>query len=132
MHGKALNKEGDAIVIEFNLRIVASATWEWVEDERPTGWNHSRDEPTYTSTTYASVDVPEIKSISFNPEQDINIDNEPYSIRDAQQQIDPTVLRQLLNPVIYTKLMAPAFDQQGQRIEEPEPEYNEPERERNH
>jgi hypothetical protein len=126
--GKALNREGNVVDIGFDLDIVVSAGWEWEEDESPTGWNYSRDEPTYTSSTYASVGTPEVSSVSFSPEQDFYIDNETYSIRDAQQIIDPNVLRQLLNPAIYSKLMSPAFEKQGENIEQPEPDFNEPDR----
>lgn len=126
--GKAMNKEGNIVDIGFDLDINASAGWEWEHDESPTGWNYSRDQPTYTTSTYASVNIPEINSVSFVPDQDFYIDNETYSVRDAQQIIDPTVLRQLLNPAVYAKLMSPAFNKQGENIEQSEREYDEPDR----
>ena len=126
MAGKALDREGNVAEIGFDLDIVASAGWEWEQDESPTGWNYKSDSPTYTTTTFASVNTPVVSSVSFSPEQDFTINGESHSIRNAQKYIDPTVLKQLLNPVLYAKLMGSAFEKEAENMEQPEPDFDEP------
>lgn len=124
--GKVMSNDGNVVDIGFDLDITASAIWEWENDESPTGWNHKTDQPTYTSSVYASVNVPEVTSVSFSTDQDLYIDNNQYSLRDAAQIIGPDVLRQLLNPDLYSKLMAPAFEKESDNIPDPEKDFDEP------
>ena len=126
--GKALTKEGQVADIGFYADIDASATYGWESDETPTGLNHSRDEPTFSSSTFVSTGLPEVNSVSFTPEEDFFIAGDAYSLRDAQQLIDPTILRQLLNPALYVKLINPAFEKYAENMDPPEQDYDEPDR----
>jgi len=124
--GKALNRQGKPVEITYDVEIASSASVEWEEDESPTGWNHSSDQPTYTSSVYASASTPEVSSVSFIPDQEFYIDGAEYSIQGALEQIDPSVIKQLLHPALYVNLLGPAFDKQAENIEPPEPDFNEP------
>lgn len=66
--------------------------------------------------------------MQFSADTNFIIDNEEVSLHEAQQIIDPTVLKQLLNPAEYSKLMASVFNDKVNNMEPPEQEYNEPER----
>jgi len=126
VHGKALNRQGKPVEIGYDVEIASSASVEWEEDENPTGWNYKSDQPTYTSSVYASAGTPEVSSVSFIPDQEFYIDGDAYSIQDALKEIDPSVIKQLLHPTLYVNLLGSAFDKQAENIEPPEPDFNEP------
>jgi DUF2075 family protein len=128
MSGKALNKKNQEVDIGFDVDVVASVGWEWEEDEQPTGWNHKTDTITYSSSTYASCSDVTVDSVTFSQDTNFIINNEEVSLHEAQQYIDPAVLKQLLNPAVYEKLMGSAFESKVENIEPPEQEFDEPER----
>lgn len=123
MSATVVNKHNEQATVGYDVDVDASASINWETDEQPTGWNYSRDQPTYTSSTYAVASDVSITSISFTEGQEFYIDNEVYSLHDAQSIIDPSVLKQLLNPTIYESLMGPAFDKRAEDIEPPEQDY---------
>lgn len=122
MSAKAGNRNGELIDIGYYVDVEASASYEWETDEQPTGWNHSTDNPTYSSYSYASASSPEINSITFTPDQEFYIDNNSFSLHDAQGILDPSVMKQLLNPVIYVPLLGKAIDKKAENLEPPEVE----------
>lgn len=122
MSATVVNKHGEQVTVGYDVDVQASAGIGWETDEDPTGWNHSTDQPTYTTSTYAVASDVSITSVSFTEGQEFYIDNEVYSLHDAQSIIDPSVLKQLLNPAIYVPLMGPSFDSTAADIEPPEVE----------
>ena len=124
MSAKTVNRHGEPVEIGYDVDVEAVADFGWETDEQPTGWNYRTDGPTYTSSMYASVSEPVISSISFTPDQEFYIDNEVYSLYDAQRVIDPAVLKQLLNPQIYIPLMRPSFEKKAEDMEPPEQYYD--------
>jgi len=126
--GKALNRKGEVVDVGFDLDIKASAGVGWQEDDEPTGWNYKTDNPTYTSYTTAEAGDIAIESIQFSDGMAFIVDNEELYLRDAQQIIDPSVMKQLLDPNVYIKLLNPYFDKKAAEMEPPEQEFDEPER----
>lgn len=124
MSATVVNKNGQPVEVGYDVDVEASCGIDWETDEQPTGWNHSRDEPTYTSSIYAVATDLSITSISFTEGQEFYIDNEVYSLHDAQSIIDPAVLKQLLNPSVYEPLIGSAFDKKAEGIEPPEADYD--------
>jgi len=51
------------------------------------------------------------------------------SLQDFQEYLGPIVLKQLMNPVAYATAMDRGFNSEIDRIEPPEPDHDEPERE---
>ena len=49
-------------------------------------------------------------------------------LQEFYQHIDPTALKQLLNPEIYVKALGSEFDRATENLEPPEQEFDEPER----
>lgn len=124
MSATVVNKHGEQVTVGYDVDVDASVSVDWETDEQPTGWNYGTDQPTYTSSTYAVASDVSVTSVSFTEGQEFYIDNEVYSLHDAQSIIDPSVLKQLLNPTIYASLMAPSFDRKAEDIEpEEEPDY---------
>jgi hypothetical protein len=128
MSGKALNKNNQEVDIEFDVDVVSSASYEWEDDDNPTGWNYSSDQPTYTSSTYASVSDVDVNSVMFSQDTNFIVDGEEISLHEAQQFIDPSVLKQLLNPAIYKKLMDKMFNIKAENMEPPQQEFDKPDR----
>ncbi len=123
-----INKKSQEILIGFSVDVVADVSYDWEEDEQLTGWNHGTDSPTYSSSVYAVASDPQIHSVQFSHDTNFIIDNEEVSLHEAQQIIDPSVLKQLLNPSEYSKLMASAFNKQVENIDPPEPEFDDGDR----
>jgi hypothetical protein len=97
-------------------------------DESPTGWNHRTDSPTYTSYTSAVIGDISLTSVGFSPGTEIGIDGQDYSFSDALKIIDANVMKQILNPRVYTKILGPEFEKEAADINPEEPGYNDRER----
>jgi hypothetical protein len=128
MAGKAMGNDGKPHNVGFDVDVTAHAGVEWQSDEQPTGWNYRSDSPTYTSTSHAVVGDVTISSVAFSEDAEFVIDDESYSLHDAQQLISRAAISQLLDPEIYKKLVNSLFDKKAANVDPPEPDYHEPER----
>jgi len=123
---KVLDKTGNPIELGLDIKIAASSSVEWEEDESPTGWNYKSDQPTYTTSVYASAGTPVVDSVSFAHNEGFYINGDTCTLQEVQQHVDSSVLKYFLNPALYVGLMGPAFDKEAENIEPPEPDFDEP------
>ena len=123
---KVLDKTGNPIELGLDIKIAASSSVEWEEDESPTGWNYKSDQPTYTTSVYASASTPVVDSVSFAHNEGFYINGDTCTLQEVQQHVDSSVLKYFLNPALYVGLMGPAFDKEAENIEPPEPDFDEP------
>lgn len=123
----SLGRDGQPKEIGFNVWIEANSEVEWESDESPTGWNYSTDSATYTSYEYAIATPVQFQSIEFDANGTFLINGNEVSFQDFQQYLDPSALQSLLDPKIYTETVDKIFSDQAEKIEPPEPDYNEPE-----
>lgn len=123
-----LGRNGQPVNIGYDLDITASAEVGWESDESPTGWNYSTDNPTYTSYEYATAGAAQFSNIQFTENQPIIVDDNEMSLHDAQQHIDPAVLKQLLQPELFTQWFNSMFDKKAEDMEPPEADFDEPDR----
>jgi len=126
--GTAINLQGATVKVTFDIDIKAAAPISWEDDEYPTGWNHKTDSITYSSDYRPEVGVIEVSSVEFSDGMAFYINNEDLYLRDAQNILGPDVMKQLLDPVVYQRLLGPAFDKKVENIDPPEQDHNEPER----
>jgi hypothetical protein len=124
---KVPSKQGTPVTLGYSLDIMASMPWDWEHDETPTGWNHAKDSPTYSTSTYASGGDVQFRSLTFTPDSMMTINGDDVSMDEARQVIDPIIFRQLLNPDLYTQILLPMFERQIDGLE-PDEDYDEPER----
>jgi len=120
--------DGQPKDIGWDVWVEATCGIGWESDESPTGWNYKTDNPTYTSYTYATGDSLEFTSITFSDGAVFYINNEELTLQDAQQQIDPAVLKLLLDPKLFEPTVGKFADSKIQDMEPPEPDFDEPDR----
>lgn len=124
MAGKAMGLSGEVLDIGFDVNINAKIDYEWETDERPTGWSHKSDRPTYSSSMYpVSTDVM-VESVSFSTETPFIIQNEEVPFQSINKYVHPATLKQLLNPAVYSRAMAGAFQAQLDKLDPPEYDSN--------
>lgn len=128
MYAKALGLDGKVHEVGFDVDVKASADAEWETDEQPTGWNHSRDEPTYSTSEYLSVGDAVVSEVKFSEGMAFIVDKDDLYLQDAQKLFSHDVFKALLNPDIYKKLVSQLFSKKADNIDPPEPDYYEPER----
>jgi hypothetical protein len=126
--GKAVNLQGEVVEINFDIDVKANAGISWEEDEQPTGWNYKTDSITYSSSYRPELGDIIVSSVEFSEGMAFYINNEDLYLKDAQRVLGPNVMKQLLNPAIYQKLLVSAFDKKIENIDPPEQDYHEPER----
>ena len=124
----AINRNGQPAAIGYSVDVKAEAGLGWESDESPTGWNHKTDSPTYTSYAYAESGDISVTSVQFTDGAEYYVNNEAMELQEFYQHIDPTALKQLLNPEIYVKALGSEFDRATENLEPPEQEFDEPER----
>lgn len=124
----ALNKNGQPVNIRYSVDVLAEAEIEWESDDEPTGWNYGTDSPTYTTSSYATSGEISVKNVQFTPGAEYYVGDDAMELQEFQQNFTPDVLKQLLNPAIYAKALAPSFDSSTENLEPPEQDYHEPER----
>jgi hypothetical protein len=115
--------DGQSKEIRWDVWVEASGGFEWEDDESPTGWNYKTDDPTYTSNTYAATEDPEFTSIAFDDGSTFFINNEEFSVEEAQQQISPKIMKHLLDPTLYSGIVGEKFDSKAETLEEPGNNY---------
>lgn len=110
--------------IHFSVDISAHGSYEWVEEEKPTGWNYKSDSATYSSSTLPSLNGVTVESARFSPNSTFQIQNEEVPLQSIGKYIHPVALKQLLNPAIYQEAMAREFDSYLEDLEPPEDNFD--------
>lgn len=128
MSARVQSKNGQPIDIGYSVDVTAKADIDWESDDYPSGWDYSRDEPTFTSSSNPIFGDILVTSVTFTPNGSFVVDNEETSLSVLQQHVDPHVLKQLLNPSLYVTELNPLFVKAIENLEPPEPDFNEPER----
>jgi hypothetical protein len=124
----AMNRNGQPAEIGYSVDVKAEAGLGWESDESPTGWNYKTDNPTYTSYEYATSGDISVTSVQFTDGAEYYVNNDAMELQEFYQHFDPAVLKQLLNPEIYVKALGSSFDSAAEKLEPPEPDFDEPER----
>jgi len=120
MAGKAMGISGEVLDIGFDVDVIARVEYEWESDEQPTGWNHGTDSPTYSTSVFAAGSDPIIESVQFSADTPFYIQNDEVPFQEVNKYVHPAVLKQLLNPEVYSKAMAGSFQTQLEKLEPPE------------
>lgn len=124
MAGKAMSINNEPLDVHFVVDIKASGSYEWVEEEKPTGWSYARDTATYSSSTLPSLNGTTIESAKFSPHSTFQVQNEEVPLQSIAKYIHPVALKQLLNPSIYQEAMAREFDSYLEGLEPPEDNFD--------
>jgi hypothetical protein len=125
---KVAGHDGAPHEVMFSVDVDAEAGLDWETVETPTGWNHRRDTPTYSSSSQAISYDPKVKSVQFTPNAPYYIDSNELTEEEFQKLVDPMTRKQLLNPALYVKAIEPYFNKKAEEMAEEEPDYYEPER----
>jgi hypothetical protein len=128
LSARAIDKNGQPAEIGYSVDVKADAGVGWESDESPTGWNYKTDNPTYTSSEYATSGDVSVKGVQFTNGAPYFVNNDEIELQEFQQHFDPVVLKQLLNPEIYAKALGSSFDSAAANLEPPEQDFEEPER----
>lgn len=120
MAGKAMGLSGQMLDVGFDVDISAKIDYEWVTDERPTGWNYRTDNPTYSTSQYAAGSDVMVESVAFSTDSMFLIQDEEVPFHSVNKYIHPATLKQLLNPAIYSQGMSGAFQAQLEKLDPPE------------
>jgi hypothetical protein len=124
----SLSQNGQVVGIGYDINVSVKAPYSWESDESPSGYNYSNDTIQYSSSTYASVGDPMFTSISLSTEQPMIVGDNEMSAQDAQQVLDPNVFKAVLDPRLYQAFFAKQMTAQADKMEAPEPDFNEPDR----
>jgi hypothetical protein len=119
-----IDQHGQLHSILYTTNVKARCDYEWETIDHPTGWNYKSDQPTYTSYEVPTANDILIQSVSFNADSEFNIDNQDLPIQEAINKFGKDIVKELLNPDIIRKAMAPGFKRE---IDSLEPYYEEPE-----
>ncbi len=121
-----MTREGKPANILYGVEVVAKCPYEWESGDVPTGYNYGNDSIIYSSAQSADIGDIEISSVHFSEEFDI--DGHTMSPQEAQKFLGPEVMKQLLNPALYSKLLNKSFRNYAEDLSPPEKEYDPPER----
>jgi hypothetical protein len=119
LSAKAVGNDSLIHEIGYSLNVSASVDYSWETDERPTGWNYSRDDATYSYSTSAVISDVEIHLLSPDTESTCYFDNEEVSMETLQQNLPPATQKQLLNPAIIAGHMENGFQDQAEKLDPP-------------
>lgn len=125
---KTTTKDGKPVSIIYSVEVKAKADYEWESDEAPSSYNYSNDTINYSGYQYASTNTPEILSVTFSTDEEFDINGTEVTPQQAQQYLGPHVMKQLLNPALYAKLMNKAFENKAELMNPPEVDQDPPER----
>lgn len=119
MSATAIALNGEAVDLIFSVDVSASVDYFWETDEQPTGWNHSTDRETYSTSYYAEVSPVTIHAVSFDTTSPFTVQDKTVPFQTINKYVHPATLKQLLNPTIYVSALASAFQREVDRLEPP-------------
>lgn len=128
MNGKAEGTNGQMHNIEFNVDVNATSKVIWENDDYPSGWNYSSDQPTYTNKYFPVIDDVIITRVKFTDDMEFIVDGSEYKLSEVQHVISGVVLKKLLNPEIYKNIIEGLFNKEIKNVEPPEQDFAEPEK----
>ena len=125
MSGKVVGKDGKIHNVGYTISAKATADIDWETDDEPTGWNYKSDQPTYKSYTYATISDTKILDVKFTDDIEFLYDDDLLYLDQVLEYIEPYIIKQLLDPNIYRKLIGQIFQDKAENLEPPEIDYQE-------